>query len=259
MARKTEVTNPDTEEQVPEEALMTGGPGDLPEHGAVLTEESPATETESGEEDEETPPAAQTALFRGLSKTIEKPEELAAYALELERRAIESEAELRVFKGIKPQTDANPTTEIPAGDEDLTELLFSDPKAALAKHEQRIIQKIRSEDAKAADAEKFWNSFYGDFEDLRGLEDIVQLQLAKNKVKLDALPIEQARKILADDARTYVKKIQTITAPSETISSKRAIALSPSGNSPAKPKPKEKIPSLSEQLKNLRSRGNKTG
>jgi hypothetical protein len=200
----------------------------------------------------EAPAPASAPLYRGLLKTINDPAELATYAAELERKQIEAEAELRTLKQTRAQVAPADPTPAPVAAKKYAEKLFVDPDAAIEELKSEIKSEIAQSSAKKAEEKAFWDGFYVENADLAGLEDIVQMTLYKNQANWASLPVSQAAKLLATEARAYVARVRTRGERVETLpGAPAAVAGATTGSAPrvvveAKPK------TFTEQLKERR-------
>lgn len=99
----------------------------------------------------------------------------------------------------------------------LHQLLFEEPEAALAELESNIRQKIMGEQVQQNNERNIWENFYQQNPDLKGLEDIVNLQMQKNRTALTPLSVNEGLKFVAASARDYVSKIRGTANPGERV------------------------------------------
>lgn len=218
----------------------------LPE---FLPEAEPAPEQVEPTEPNEPAAASPAAAPRLLNQEAKTPEEILAYAAKLERQQIESEAKLSVFQSGLGQTPAStpaaPQTVVPT-DKELNEKyaarMFSEPATVLKEFAQDIEKRLEAKNAKSTEEKTFWSSFYEEFSDLTGLDDIVQLQLYKNQEQWKKVPVSQARKLLASASRQYVEKIRDLKTPTETLPSGPAATVGATrGSAPRVSVPEESL------------------
>ena len=164
---------------------------------------------------------------RLLNSEVKTHDEVLAYAAELERKQIEAEAKLSAFENV---TSRFATQDTPAAQvaEELSEeeinskyasRMFSEPAKVLKEFANDIEARVTQKATKSQEEKTFWSSFYDEFSDLNGLDEIVQLQLFKNQEQWKKVPVGQARKLLANAARSYVEKIRDLKTPTETLPS----------------------------------------
>lgn len=183
-------------------------------------------------------PAAQP-IFRGIQRDITDPAELSKYALELEKRTIEQEARLSGMGGAPSQTApaAAPALEAPNYGK-LAEKFILDPAGAIQEIETRIRSSIMGDVSQQTGRTEFYRSFYDENEDLAGAQDLVELSVAKNGAKWKNVPIDQAKKLLADDVRSRLAQLRgtTIAGTGTPLSTAPAHALpTSSGSAPKTP------------------------
>lgn len=90
----------------------------------------------------------------------------------------------------------------------LHQLMFEDPEAALNELRSEIKQEMRNETATNDFKKNTWDNFYGQNKDLKGLEDVVELVMAKNADRIKNLSVEEGLKFVAAQARSRVANIR---------------------------------------------------
>ena len=135
----------------------------------------------------------QSPIYLG-GKKFNSVEELAEYTQQLE-----------ASKYTQPVQQVQQTA---GAEKPLSELLFEDPEKALQVHEQRVIQKLKAEEAQRNNERKFWDTFYSDNKDLSEHQDIVQFAMNKHWDELARLHPDQAQKKIADYTRKTILKFK---------------------------------------------------
>lgn len=203
-------------------------------------------------------PAATAVAPRLLNAAAQTPEQILAYAVELERKQIEAEAKLSVFQSGLTPTPAAPlaeATSVVPSDKELNEKyaarMFSEPATVLKEFAADIERRMDQKNAKSTEEKTFWSSFYDEFSDLTGLDDIVQLQLYKNQEQWKKVPVSQARKLLASASRQYVEKIRDLKTPTETLPSGPAATVGATRGSAPRVATPEEPTSFMDQLRKV--------
>lgn len=188
-----------------------------------------------GTDEEETlvdaaPAASTTPIFKGINKSFVSMDELTSYVTELERKQIEAEARLSMLDKFAVKPPSEPSADEPTAlvtEEELNskyaERMFSEPAKVLKELAEDIEARIERKGKKSQDEKQFWSSFYDEFADLNGLDDIVQLQLHRKREEWSKLPVDTARKLLAHEARSAVARIRGMATPTETLPSGSAV------------------------------------
>lgn len=126
--------------------------------------------------------------------------------MEAELARLRSENDL-IKKAIPPREPARAEPAEPEAP-DWDELLFSDPKEALRLHGEMVADKVtrqlRNEYTTNQGTEKFWNEFYKEHDDLVEDKELVQFILSTKFDEIGGMPVEQAKKTLADLTRTQI-------------------------------------------------------
>lgn len=214
----------------------------------------------AGEGEVEAPAVQTKPIFKGLNKTFNTPEELASYALELEKKQIEYEAKMSILDKPRHKKDEDETVVEPVK-VNLAEKLFTDTEGTLQALAQQIESNIDAKYAKKNSDKKFWDEFYADFEDLRGCEELVDWKLDANREKWKNVPLEQARKLLANETRSYIMKIRELNGGSGSTvlpSGDAAIPSSTKAPLPKVPVKQDAPKSFIDQVKAMNKR-RKTG
>lgn len=148
-------------------------------------------------------------------KEFEVPADLAAAI-----KAARSEAESKTTEGaareaeLRRQLEAatkKPATGDDKGDKDpndeLADLIFTDPKAALKALESRIMAAVEGKTAMKSAQAAFWQQFYEKNPELKGAELVVEGVMGKNMGVLNPLPVEKASERLAELAHETLLKL----------------------------------------------------
>lgn len=199
------------------------------------------------EEKEEAPVVVEEPkkpFYRGLSKEVQTPEELAQYALELEKKAIMADAQLMSLGKVVPeQKTLGGQESVSQSEEDKTfysqvaEEFILNPQEAVKRLEERISRSVRGEAAKDAGKAAFFKSFYEKNEDLVGCEDVVDMILTRKMPEWSNVPVGQAGELLAAETRSRLASIRgsaNTDGQAQVMTSRPAHALGSSGPTPPK-------------------------
>jgi len=163
-------------------------------HGAVMQDDS-AEEAELGrmaQEDageDDRPAVSIESLQRDM--------------LAMERRHAEEIASVR--RQAPPPRETTPPEE-----DDVAQLLFNDPKAAVAKIRQQVGQEIEGRLTQRYTQDqnniKFWAAFDEAYPDLKGDRDLVELTMNANLSTLANIPVEDAMEKIAELTRGRISR-----------------------------------------------------
>lgn len=128
-------------------------------------------------------------------KKFNNVEELAIYTQKLEME-----------KTTAPAEPVAATKKAAAADKPISELLFEDPEKALELHEQRVIQKLKAEEARVKSEQSFWTDFYSKNKDLETENDLVQFVVQKHMGELGHLHPDQAAEKIAEYSRRTLSR-----------------------------------------------------
>lgn len=177
-------------------------------------EKDPAAQAAEAAKTEEKKPAAagspeDAPLHKGLAGEIRDPKELAEYTKEIEKKLVEVTLQAQA-KGAMPGNQPTVTTapEKKSIEEEIEDEIFTDPKGALKKYRESILQEVQQVSTREKQVQQFWNDFYEENHDLRGLDRIVKLIEREKAQELAPLKISEARKKLADEVRKAVKLVE---------------------------------------------------
>ena len=135
--------------------------------GTELFNQNVETPQEQAPEEQAKPEVNESAPIYLGGKKFNNVDELAAYTAKLEQDNRIAASSLQT----KPvQTQA---------EKPLSELIFEDPEKALAIHEQKVIQKLKAEEAQRASEQKFWTDFYKENKDLSDDSELVQFVISR--------------------------------------------------------------------------------
>lgn len=194
--------------------------------------EAPAAEAPAGDS---AAPAAEP-IFRGIQRNISDPAELAQYALELERKSLEQEARLSGFSSFTQPpaaAQAAPSSMHGLDSAKIAEEFILNPGGAIDKIIAHVKSSVLGDVSQQTGRTEFFRSFYDENEDLRNAEDLVDLSVSRNADKWKSIPVDQAKKLLAQDVRQRISALRGVAPAGGTpLSTKPAHAL-PSGGNPA--------------------------
>jgi hypothetical protein len=125
--------------------------------------------------------------------------------LAMERRHAEEMAAIR-RQNPPPREAPTPST----SSEELSQLLFNDPKAAIAKIREEVGQEIETKLTRKytsdQNTQKFWNAFDDKFPDLKGDRDLVEMTMNANLSTLANIPVEDAMDRIAELTRNRIAR-----------------------------------------------------
>lgn len=211
---------------------------------------------------EATPPATPPkVLYKTFGREFESADDLVEYTKEMERQTVESRLaaeRLGVNRSQTTlQTQATPTPVITEGPS-IDELLFTDPKKAVSMLRQQAKDDVMGEIGKKENEKKYWGNFYEENPDLRNADLVVQSITREKWTEISNLPLAEASKVIAREARKHVEKIRGLSDGTRTeLARTTASALPASGGNPPKVAGVQEAPeTFTEQLLKLR-RGRK--
>lgn len=175
-------------------------------------------------------------------KKFNSVDELAKYTEQLERERIVA------------STQSNQPVET-VTEKKVSDLLFEDPEKALQLHEQRIIKKLKEEEAIKQNEKNFWDGFYSKNKDLSDDQDLVQFAMNKHWDELRSLHPDQAAERLADYTRkTAVRFRRAPQERTELPSGQAKVAPVSSYSSPQIQETKAAPVDFVTQLKKIQSK-----
>lgn len=143
-----------------------------------------------------TSPSSQQVFVGG--RMFNSTEEALAFADQAARKAQDAEAQLLAVRQQQVrQTEVNPA-----------DILFEDPAAAVRLLEQKILNQIDTRASAQKQEQDVWTGFYASNPDLKGFEDIVDLNKGKLWGEISTLPLDQSLPRLATAARNHLAKIR---------------------------------------------------
>lgn len=218
--------------------------------GEVVSQESSKVEQPTGEK----------PFYKGLGKTLNTPEELADYAMELEKRQVQLDAQLSAMNKIVP--DKVPVQQAVVDDDDektfqaqVAEEFILNPSKAVQMLTERISGAIEGKMAKERGRKAFFESFYAKNDDLRGAEDIVDMIMTRKMPEWVNVPVGKASELLAQETRSRLASLRgsaNTEGETQILSSKPAHALGSSGPTPPKA-PAAKVETLGSLVSDLKS------
>lgn len=168
-----------------------------------------STEDQVTEESRE--PSVQASPIYLGGKKFNSVDELAKYTSELEAQKAQPQ-------WAAPQAGAQEV------ERPISELLFENPEKALELHEQRVIQKLKAEEAKKQQEQQLWAKFYSSNKDLAEEKELVEYVLGRNWESLKTLHPDQAMEKLADYSRTTMSRFRKTPEKNSELPSGQAKA-----------------------------------
>lgn len=162
--------------------------------GAAPKKEAPAAEkiTLDGAEFE-VPPAVAKAIAAARTES-EARAAAEATATEL-RRQLEEKGKPPADKGTGNASD------------DLETLLFTNPKAALAKVKEEILGEIATNTARSNAQSAFWQQFYEKNPELKAADVLVKALMGQEMTKMGPMTVEKAIDYLAETTQSQLLKL----------------------------------------------------
>lgn len=215
-----------------------------------------------------TPPAAPqnqdpatAPLHKGLIGEITDPKELANYTKSLESKLVELTLASQAKGSItEPAQSTPPAPAKKSIEEEIEDEIFTNPKGAIKKLNDHILNKVNEIQGKTDQVKQFWNDFYEENPDLKGLDSVVKVVEAYKSAELRPLSITAARKKLSEEVRKHVKSIEARKGvTTEEMPQGGATILGSGGSQPGgSGKPAGKILSFADEMRQFqRSRGQK--
>jgi hypothetical protein len=176
--------------------------------------------------------------------------------LDMERRLVDSglKSISEEAKEVRAATTA-PTTDGTDKEfaQKVADLWFTQPDEALRLLDERNDKKLQARDDKQKTTANFWESFYQQNPVLHRHKRVVQFVMNENYGDLAEMPANDAKKILAEKAMSFISDVaQSTGGKVETLSSANPEALRASGDPTPSVKPKtEKVVSFCDQVQNL--------
>jgi hypothetical protein len=177
------------------------------------------------------------AKIRIGTQEFDSLEEATKYANELELALVAHESFNKGKEAAQPKAPAEPVKTI---EDEIEEELFVDPKKALQKYKESILNEMKKElkaeqtaEQKAREAaetaRKTWDDFYTKNNDLSRHRELVEFVLNKNPELLD-MEGSKALEQLALKTRSYINSAKETQLPTQELQSKVVIA--PQGGAP---------------------------
>lgn len=214
-------SSPATPAQDPGTPVVVGGPGASTDASAPVTSPAAAPAANSP-----AAPAAATSTTIVIGDRMFTSHEAALeYARELEaQRKLLASAPA-------PVAPVAPVAPAPAKVK-VSDLLFEDPETAVKLLKDEIRGDLdRTNQAKQIE-ENLWKDFYDKHPDLKGFEDIVDLQKQKNWNQIANVPIDRSLPYLAQQARAYLSKVRGNSSQGEKLTPGPAMVAGSSGATP---------------------------
>jgi hypothetical protein len=207
---------------------------------AASTETTPETTLKDIAPDGKVPePQAEKtpAKIRIGTQEFNSLEDATRYANELELALVAQESFNKGKESAQPKTPAEPVKTI---EDEIEEELFVDPKKALAKYKQSIMDELKKtiKDEKTAEQKahqaaettrQTWEDFYSKNNDLSKHRELVEFVLNKNPELLD-MEGSKALAELASKTRSYINSARETQLPTQELQSK--VVLAPQGGTP---------------------------
>ena len=196
--------------------------------------------------------SAEEAELARQAEQDDKPavsiESLQRDMIAMERRHAEEMANLRRQNPPPRQVEAPP----PA-DEDISQLLFSEPQKAIAKIREEvgrdIEHKLTQKYVQDQNSVRFWTQFDEKYPDLAGDRDLVEMTMNANISELANIPVEDAMERMAELTRDRIKRYTKSRPQGRRPFAEGASPPMP----PRQPAEDEKPPSLSEIVRRRRA------
>lgn len=201
------------------------------------------------------PPAAAPPkpVYEGAGGVFQTPEELANYTRSLEVKLVQ--------QAMVPPPPAStipvppPTTKSVL--QQVSEEIFVNTDVALEKLVTHVREEVRSENRSVDNRKKFWETFYSENTDLRGVEFIVDLVEREHASLLAPLSLTEAKKLIATKSRERVHQVKRAAGITETempSGSGTVVGSSGSGAPPPKATGATQAISFSDQVKQMQRR-----
>lgn len=222
----------------PAPPVISGGPGDPPKPAAA-----PA------------PAASAEPVYQGAGGTFKTPAELAAYTRSLEEKLVRAAMVPPVTQAATITPGAPPALERNEL-RDLSEEIFVNTEQGLEKLLSIAETRIEAKTAKADNRKKFWEGFYAENQDLRGVDFIVDLVEREHRSQLEPLSLSEAKKLIATKARERVHQVKKASGIVETEMPPGPATVVGSSGSGAPPKPgaAPQAISFADQVKQMQRR-----
>lgn len=227
----TQIQQPNPQENI---QSIVGGPG-------------AGMEAKPGSNNQPNAPVAQQEIIVG-NKRFKSMDEYNEYtiALEKEREGLKTVVE----KYMNPQAQVQPAPQPQTGPK-LSELMYENPDEFAKIVREQAKQEALQEIQKKEQVNTFWNNFYSENNDLKGAEDIVEIQRQKNWNSISKMSPDECKVFLAKESRTYLNKIRNVQGGGQAMPQGPAITAGASGQ-PAPAVPQQK-PAPTDFISELRA------
>lgn len=250
---------PNEQEPTPEEAVAAAAEAeqnygiDLGLPGAPVEEFEAAPEHEPAQADPEPEPEEE---FRIAGKVFRTQKEAWAYAEELERQNVASEA----FRaGVEMAQRGNPS-EAPAAppeEETLPPEYYANPAKYLRERDARLIAAAKAEVfdtvQKQTKHNETWSEFYNEYPDLAKAQRMVGSILQDNWERLKHVDTKIALREVATLTRKELGEIMAEKNPGQTLPKVKQATSSGTGRTVTQPKQEEKALNFVGQTKSIRT------
>lgn len=203
---------------------------------------------------------AKKTRIRIGTKEFDSHDAALEYAQALELQSAENEGYIKAVNELKPK---EPPTPVRTDVDDISDILFEDPKQALTKIEQLIEKRVNEkadaviqEQAKKAELNAHWTNFWQANPELQERSDFVGYVFQKHYEELGPLPADKAFQRLGEIARREAR-IEREATRAETPMPPGPAIVAPTSNT-ATPAPAQIISEgpvdFVSQVNNIRKR-----
>lgn len=216
-------------------------PGTTPASGN--TSLSPAAATSA-------PPAGKpTEIYLGGRK-FNSVEELAAHTQELQNKADIAD---------RIQSAINPATGRPVDpEEEIAEMIYTDPKKAIRSIKEMAKQEMRQENAQLADVQNLKAQFYSTNADLANKQELVEFFYGRMEKELANMSIVDATSKLANAVRAKLADWKGEKVATQELSNTTPRVAGAGSGAPSEGTPVAAPQTMTEQLRAFQKRGTRT-
>lgn len=179
-------------------------------------------------------------IYEGLGVSINTQEELIEYAKRMEAKAVQatinSEKNVNQNSNMDGFTQPQQDTVVEQDkDQDIENMIFTNPKKALDLHGQAVEKRINEKFEAKKREEQFWTDFYVENPDLRNADLVVKSITGQRWAQISKLPLGEAKKIIVQESRSQVLKIRGETGTKTELQRTSSQSLPASGGSLPQP------------------------
>lgn len=236
----------------PADPMNNGLP--IPQYlGGEITEQQTVSENAA---EVATPAPNPAAKIRIGSQEFTSYDDAMKYAQDLELTVLQTDAYNQGKEAATPKASEPP---VPTIEDTIQDELFTNPKEALQKYKQHILETVKADIQKEAkrdaDVKAVWNDFYSQNADLANHAEVVQYVVQKNWNEIANIPLPKAAAIVAERSRQMLSGYKQAALPSKEMPTKPAVVAGVSGSPSSGPaaKPQTALDFVT-QLNKLRKR-----